>query len=285
MKKYIWLSIGLGLLLIGTLFDWEISLLANQLNDNLIIYNFYRFFEIFGGFACMLIPTVSFGFFANFGYRKHGKYKWLQFIGCSIGLLVFASLEVGSFGLYLFPEGGNSNGEITVTLVIISLILGSILGFAIFKLFNRISDKEYNYYRKIAIVSFVYIGLISVVITGLKYGWARPRFWIIENGDATFMPWYIINGNGITDVTNGFKSFPSGHTANSFASLFLILWLPRKKYLLPLFFTWGVLTGISRVFALQHFLTDVLAGGIIAIAIWLVVLKLFKLDWRNLKTV
>lgn len=68
-------------------------------------------------------------------------------------------------------------------------------------------------------------------------------------------------------LNKGKTSFPSGHTAGAFALYtFLTLALGRRMPVLGLAFaSAAILTGISRIFLVQHFLPDVLAGAIIGI--------------------
>lgn len=280
MKKlYYWFLPIILLMLIGTFFDLQISIWQDTVADNIIIHSYYRFFEIFGEFAFMFIFALVFGLFANFGYRKEGVIKWVQMLLNGFGLIAFSIMEFISFARYLAPTDGNSHGEITQPMIVISIVLGLVLAIIIFKLMFNIKDEDYSYYRKIAIVSIVYVVILTITVNTVKVIWARPRYWMVAGGQATFVPWYIINGNQITDVTNAYMSFPSGHTANAFASLAIMLWFPKRKELfLNIFMTWGLLTAISRIFAGQHYLTDTVMGAVIAVTIFTLLLKLFKIN-------
>lgn len=58
-------------------------------------------------------------------------------------------------------------------------------------------------------------------------------------------------------------SFPSGHSMAAFAlASHLALMIQRKDYSI-LFLVAAVLTGISRVYLLQHFLIDIMAGSLL----------------------
>lgn len=71
-------------------------------------------------------------------------------------------------------------------------------------------------------------------------------------------------------------SFPSGHTVSAFAFFCLLAILVRNKGLRILFFILAALTGLSRVYMLQHFLVDVLAGSVLGTATTFVVFYYFN---------
>ncbi len=62
-----------------------------------------------------------------------------------------------------------------------------------------------------------------------------------------------------------FYSFPSGHTATAFAIFFGLAYMIRKEYLKYLLLAVAIIIGYSRVYLLQHFPEDVLAGSLIAV--------------------
>lgn len=59
------------------------------------------------------------------------------------------------------------------------------------------------------------------------------------------------------------NSFPSGHTTQAFCVFFLLSLYVSNKRWQYLFFTLALLTGISRVYLLQHFVIDTYVGAII----------------------
>lgn len=272
------------LMIIGTFFDFQISTWQTSVNESFIIHSFYRFFEIFGEFAFIFVFVLFFGFFTNFGYRKGSKaIKWVQTILNGIALYFFSVIQFLAFIRYLNPEDPRFFSPDTPTILyVVSILLGVVLAIIVFKLMDNIKIENYKYFRRVAIMSLVYLIVLTFVINGIKIVWARPRYWAIVGGQATYVPWYVINGNHITEVTNAFKSFPSGHTANAFAALTMSLWfVKRRDFVFGIFMIWGLLTAVSRIFAGQHFLTDTIMGGAIAFVLFLIFVKLFKLDNTN----
>ncbi len=79
-------------------------------------------------------------------------------------------------------------------------------------------------------------------------------------------------------LLGGQTSFPSGHTMSAFALYaFLSFCLPWKKGLALVFLGMAILTGISRIYLVQHFLQDVALGAIMGVAIALLIYYLHLL--------
>ncbi|KAL1812578.1 lipid phosphate phosphatase 2 isoform X2 [Daucus carota subsp. sativus] len=137
-----------------------------------------------------------------------------------------------------------------------------------------------------AILGLLFSVLVTAVITdAIKDAVGRPRpdfFWrCFPDGKDVYDQWgnVICHGNRST-VREGHKSFPSGHTAWSFAGMgFLSLYLSGKvkafdrgghvAKLCIVFFPLLIasLVGISRVDDYWHHWQDVFAGGLIGLTI------------------
>lgn len=71
-------------------------------------------------------------------------------------------------------------------------------------------------------------------------------------------------------------SFPSGHTATAFAVAFLLSWYFRKNLLTLLFVVLASLAAFSRVYLMQHFFEDVLAGAVIGFISAVIVTEIIR---------
>ena len=101
---------------------------------------------------------------------------------------------------------------------------------------------------------------IGFLITNLilKVQLARPRPY--TDPDSVFYKlWLTVNQHTESD-----KSFPSGHTTVAFASMtpVFILGGPRAKISALLF---AILMGISRIYLVVHYPSDVIAGMLVGI--------------------
>lgn len=134
--------------------------------------------------------------------------------------------------------------------VIPVLVIGIILCF--FK-----KTRKYGF----AIFISIIIGTLvtNVVLKPLVF---RARPYITLAGDSDFMAWY----SRVGALTESDRSFPSGHTTGAFEiaiSLALCLRSDGKKWWSTLPVVVAVLTGLSRIYLMVHYPTDVL-GGVIA---------------------
>lgn len=110
---------------------------------------------------------------------------------------------------------------------------------------------------------FLLVGLVQLgVSTFLKQivfkGVPRPRIYFQETAILNF-----IDGVPMQD----FGSFPSGHTMTAFVmATFLALMLQKNHWSVVLLIG-AALVGISRVYLLQHFLIDIIAGSLLGVLI------------------
>ncbi len=61
------------------------------------------------------------------------------------------------------------------------------------------------------------------------------------------------------------NSFPSGHTTTAFAIFSMLSFITENKFYKGLFFAAAIIVAFSRVYLLQHFLVDTMAGASIGL--------------------
>lgn len=108
--------------------------------------------------------------------------------------------------------------------------------------------------------------LIGTIITNLivKPVALRIRPYNTLQHDLNYWSWYI----GAGSLCESDYSFPSGHTTAAFeiATIgFLYFFRDKKKWYAWLFPVFAILTGMSRIYLMVHYATDVFAGVIIGI--------------------
>lgn len=121
----------------------------------------------------------------------------------------------------------------------------------------------YFFYPRIALALLLMYLLSSGLTQLLKHtlfvGWNRPQWFIREAGLPDNL---LVPGAELTYA----NSFPSGHTTAAFA-MFAGLALFLKKKISPLLFLLlAVFVAFTRLYLLQHFLRDTIAGSLIGTA-------------------
>lgn len=120
--------------------------------------------------------------------------------------------------------------------------------------------------RRYALCTVLTVALAAGMTAAIKYTVDAPR------------PWTVLTEAGIGDFprVQGYDcavtpSFPSGHTATAFA-LFtgISLFVRNRRIKVGMFFP-ALAVAFSRIYLMQHFLSDVLVGSLIGVAAALVV--------------
>ena len=143
---------------------------------------------------------------------------------------------------------------------------------------SLISFKTYSYLKRFSLFGFFYLLLVGATTQIIKHlvGRPRPNHASLDEGfDFNFLT---------TEST--FHSFPSGHSSTIIAiALIASLVLPSLKYF---FYICGLIIAFSRVVVGAHFITDVVAGTLIAIIVYKVLDFFVKkkhpsIYWNNLE--
>ncbi len=115
-------------------------------------------------------------------------------------------------------------------------------------------DKKLNFFLSV-VFYLLAVGIITQLIKHFV-GRARPNYTDFEVG---------FNFNYFT-LDSSFHSFPSGHSSTIFMVCFiLIAILPKLKYF---FYALAAIIALSRVVVSAHFLSDVIAGALLALLVY-----------------
>ncbi len=153
-------------------------------------------------------------------------------------------------------------------LIIVLILIFSFVG----KFLKITSLKHYFILRNFSIFSFVYLSLVGIITQALKHVIGRPR-----PNHADFEKGFDFNFFS-TDAS--FHSFPSGHSSTIFAVALVMCSLVPRLRMFFLFF--GFVVALSRVVVGAHFVTDVIAGGLLALILYKVVLSIFESSLPNI---
>ena len=267
------LIIALGIAIIGivfgSFFDLNISTaIASPSNA-------------FGLTISAIGPTIGFAAVAAMGggfiaFIVKGKYH--------IALkILFGVLAAGCFYVAIrFPAGewfgvngfyGAAPEKIGYLVVIVPEAAAAVGGYFLFK-----DCQNKNMWIIFCIIIGILGMVLVVIITTLKGTMHRPRYRLISTTDlVAFHNWWepckdykeLIATNGFNE--DNFKSYPSGHTAETSILFVATVFLPLadnrfKKYQTPMLIfssAMVLLVAFARILAAAHFLSDVSTGATI----------------------
>ncbi len=103
--------------------------------------------------------------------------------------------------------------------------------------------------------------LVGTLLTNLvmKPLFARPRPYVYYAENPLFMSWYEFAGAHVESD----KSFPSGHTTAAFELGIAIFCVIKNKKIAWIFPVFSAFVGLSRIYLMVHYVTDVLGGVIV----------------------
>lgn len=141
---------------------------------------------------------------------------------------------------------------------------------------------------RVAAAFLLVISADILVVNLIKIPWGRARMRLVaSDARAYFMPWWQ-PGTELRDILTAagvpkeeFKSFPSGHSANS-SILILLTLLPvirpslarRQTVLFCTGFGWALAVAVSRIVMGAHYLSDTAVGLAVGLAALVVICRL-----------
>ncbi len=288
-------------LLIGTFFDLEISRAISEVEPGKYYSTnvFAVFFECFGEMPVYILPSIALGILF-FYLKKLSPMKktpkiilMTGFVICAVALNFYGSHKLLKY--YGIHVSVIKMSDLLKRLCEVSM--GVIFTAVWFFIASLVKEK---YLKSLAICSLIVVFtafLSQVLVQVIKplFGRARYRLMNITGDFSEFTRWYEINiGKKVTlsqiamgAESDGYKSFPSGHTAAagivlSLMSIPAVLNIGKRRSGLitaaTLIFVFIV--AYSRILMGAHYLTDVTMGAIITLASYVlsqfVILKVLK---------
>lgn len=116
---------------------------------------------------------------------------------------------------------------------------------------------------KIAYMAAIYAGLCNTVIKFI-FNRQRPSIGLVP---YNFFYFFRSGDKNWTDLSYAYDSMPSGHTITIFAAIIpLFIYVPKlwQKFLL---LGLALLVGFARIYTINHWISDVIAGAILGVMI------------------
>jgi membrane-associated phospholipid phosphatase len=117
--------------------------------------------------------------------------------------------------------------------------------------------KKYRNLAFLLLLAYLLSGFFSQVLKNIITA-PRPSVYFSEHHYKFYLDTFASSGVG-------YSSFPSGHTATTFALATIFSTYLKKKYICICSIFLSFLVGYSRVYLAHHFLIDVFAGALIGI--------------------
>ena len=273
MRLPLLVALGVAIMgvIFGSFFDFQISSAIASSSNNFALA------------ISAICPTIGFATVAAMGggfiaFIVKGKYH--------IALkILFGVLALACFGVSIYYPAGEWFGIngfygaapewVGYFIVILPEAAAGVGGYFLFK-----DCKNENMWIVFVIMIVMLCIALLAIIPVIKDNMHRPRYRLISTTDAVgFHNWWepCTKYNELKDSFphDNFKSFPSGHTAETSILLVDITFLPLanekfEKYQLPIFLGGCglvLLVAFARILAAAHYLSDVSMGATIMIGL------------------
>lgn len=268
--------IGLTIFILGLIFDQKFTQSVYSATET----NAFGIF--FSGIAELPICfALTFGGISLIVYRPKTMKKVWEVLSIIVGVIAILASTYFTYDTWCDFYSFN-NTESLKTLFVITGIIFTLL-FQVITIIYVIFFTKHNNPRTMLLIGLVFIGLalsIAIAGTAMKYLWSRPRPRFIYDPD-NYHPELFRNAWQLNpfeafkvEVSNNYKSFPSGHSIYSASAMFVLPLLTLtndemkndRRLQVILFYVgllWALLSAFSRVYAGAHFLSDVGAGFLV----------------------
>ncbi len=204
----------------------------------------------------------------------------MAFVVVSAVFMVFPQIDIAVSSLFYDGKKFWLNGTLfeeifyySVKPLLITLFLGSLFVF----IYNKITKKTL---LNLTSSVMLYIVLVLSIAPGLivnktlkdNWGRARPAETTIFGGKKEFTPAFVLSDQ------DGY-SFSSGHSAAAFSLVgFALLFRKKRKTVMFVALSYGVLVSIARMGAGGHFFSDVVTSFFI---VWIATHIFYRLVFKK----
>lgn len=313
------LLIFCALLCVATFYDLQISRIMTRFSLREGEYYtadlFANFFEAAGMLPRYLMRAFSV-IAVGWAFVKSVPQKYLRVIVLVIAACIatyFLSGGVRDLIFYPMRHAIGENAEaaartiaaMSPTIYLISYFCAGAIVLAVLFGTRNIPLDTWVKLTRFALVYFLMDILSGSLVSFLKGYVDRVRFRSMNSvygqgvgGFSLYTRWYevtdhaaLMRATPLSDYTDAFRSFPSGHTLAAASSYGLILLIDcleiREKrtrillWALPI--AWTALTAMGRIVAGAHFMSDVLFGGTIPFVIMMLLREGFLRGFATVK--
>lgn len=255
----------------ATIFDLKISASLTNLEEgnrlSITVPIFALIIELIGEWPSNILGAFCAAIImrAFIKVNKPWKYLCIAGLGAISVYFVYSSVEASVEGIVELADKVFSAKHLVIVIP-----LTVILSLALFIGVLMLSEKTAKRLLVPCIICGAMLALMFVGIQAGKLLWGRIRMrqLVAEFGDISlFTPWYKMQ------PFSGYRSFPSGHTANAVALGLLPLLYDKKieskfpyakKATYIAVAVWSAFMAFTRILVGAHFLSDVLCGAAIA---------------------
>lgn len=185
---------------------------------------------------------------------------FLKHVSCFSEHTIFSCSENTEIFFYFITKFGEGYFELLLIAIMVSFLL-----------FNK--EKSCNLKKYIVGVLLTLLST-QVAVNLLKFSFGRARPSITVSPDK----FYGLIKNSPFSETD-YASFPSGHTITVWGTIWILSFLLIKnRHIKILLFVLGFLVGVSRVYLVYHWTTDVIASIVISYFIAKIVYNRMKLN-------
>ena len=143
---------------------------------------------------------------------------------------------------------GEGYFELMLTIVLLSFFL--------------INKQKYNFLKKYILAIIFTLLSTQITVNVMKVLFARARPSITVNPDKFYGIMTMIKDSSFWK--GSYVSFPSGHTITIWGTIWILSFIVKSKAIkIPLFIL-GILVGMSRIYLVRHWSSDVVASIILS---------------------